>query len=250
MGVPEKLTLNLMDKPNLRKAMEDSPQLAKEIMSTFAFLMDEAFDTSKGTRWADLPKLFSNKLDFQSLVRGVLRGALDVRAMHEEGYEALNVEIHPLALLHPQTIMSDADEAPKKYTYAKWRKHFQLPPDVEISEEVVSEVIRKVLRYARWVNIEQLAKALDANQMTTYRGLGELAIEKLPFVPALRYQKEKFGDLHVGKMLTDIGMLDCGPLPDDYIGKCPACVAYNLVYVTDEHEGCLACNAGFTSTGG
>lgn len=227
-------------KPNLLKVMHENPALAKEVIGTFVQLMEESFSPDKGISWSELPKKLHKELTFQALIRGVLRGALDVQAMNPEAYDALQVEVHPLAMLSPR----------KNYlsggmTVYNWRDHFKMPADTQVSEETVAQLIRKTLRYARYIKMEELHNALEYNQIATYRGMGDDQIAKLPMYPALRYQL-KIGALHVGKFFDDIGFLDCGTY-EIGIDEDPICQACGHEGVQDigKYQVCLNCNAGY-----
>lgn len=226
--------INLDDKPNLSQALSENPKLAKEIIATFVQLMEESFDESKGIRWADLPKELHQDLTFSDLVKGVLRGALDVKKFNPIVFDALRIELHPLSIMSPRKNYIDGG-----YKYHNWRQHFALSPSTEVAE-AVEQVVRKLLRYAKVIDIQTLSEHLTANQISTYRGLGEEQVRKLPFYPALRYQ-QRSGDLHVGKFYDDVGFFDCGANDEDY---CLACNRHDL-YQVGKYKVCLACNAGF-----
>jgi hypothetical protein len=229
-------TIKLDDKPNLTKALQENPQLAKQVIGTFVQLIEESFDDSKGITWAELPQQLHNDLTFSDLVKGVLRGALDTKKLNPDAFDALGVEVHPLSILSPRKNYIDGG-----VKYYDWRGHFGLPQDTYIGSETVEQVIRKLLRYSKIINVETLKQHLEANQIATYRGLGDEQVRKLPFYPALRFQSQKFGDLHVGKFYDDVGFFDCGHNDKDY---CPACNRFDLRQI-GEYKVCLACNAGY-----
>lgn len=235
-----KFTIGTDDKPNLEKAMKENPEQAKEVISVFVSLMEEAFSRDKGVTWAELPKQLHKDLDFGSLVRGVLRGSLDLKDISPESFDALKVEIHPLAMLQPRKNYLDGS-----MRYTNWRNHFSLPDDAQVNEKTVADIFRKLLRYGRFVKIDELRKALEANQIAVHRGLGDVQMEKLPFTPALRYQREHFGELHVGKFMDEVGFFDCGTIGKGFEGPvCPACGHDSLDRIED-YALCLDCNAGF-----
>ena len=231
-------TINTVDKPYLEKAMREESALAKEVISVLALLMNEAFDPSKGIRWADLPKELHKDLDFGSLVRGVLRGSMDLKDISPDAFDALKVEVHPLAMLQPRKNYLEGG-----MRYHNWRNHFKLDEGTPVSEETVSNIFRKMLQHIRFVKIDQLRQALESHQIAAHRGLGDVQIEKLPFVPALRYQKKQFDDLHVGKFLEQYGLFDCGSIGFDET-KCLACASDDLKLLGN-HMGCMSCNAGY-----
>lgn len=227
--------IKLDDKPNLTKALQENPTLAKQVIGTFVSLIEESFDSSKGITWADLPQQLHQDLTFPDLIKGVLRGALDTKKMNPITFDALKVEVHPLSILSPRKNYIDGN-----YKYYDWRNHFGLSPEVRVDGITIEETIRKLLRYAKVINIETLQKHLEVNQIATYRGLGDEQVRKLPYYPALRYQ-QKSGDLHVGKFFEDVGFFDCGTSDKDY---CLACNRYDMEQIGD-YKVCRACNAGF-----
>lgn len=229
-------TIKLDDKPKLTKALQDNPQLAKQVIGTFVSLIEESFDDSKGITWADLPQQLHENLTFPDLVKGILRGAMDVKKLNETNFDALGVEIHPLSLLSPRKNYIDGT-----MRYYNWRGHFDLDQDIPLDSKAVEAIVRKMFRYTKYMDIETLKNHLEVNQIATYRGLGLEQVKKLPYYPALRYQQEKFGDLHVGKFYDDVGFFDCGTSDKDY---CPACNRFDIRQV-GEYKVCLACNAGY-----
>jgi hypothetical protein len=233
----DKFTIHLTDKPAISKLLEENPKLGKEVIGLFVSLIEES--AQKG--WATLPGEFHKDLSFSDLVRGILRGSLDLPDINPDAYDALKAEVHPLALLSPRK--NYLDGGVKLYN---WRNHFKLPEGTTVSEETVASIFRKLLRYGKYIKIEELAKALEANQLTTFRGLGERSVELLPMVPALRYQQRTKGDLAVGKFFDEIGFLDCGIIPEDFkeFEMCPACEHPSLTML-GHHAVCLNCNAGF-----
>jgi len=231
-----KFSIDTADKPFLKIAMKQEPTLAKEVIKTFAYLMNEAFDPKKGVRWVDLPKEFDKNLSFEELVQGTLRGMLDVQQINPEAYDALLAEVHPMSLMMPRK--SPLDDVARLYD---WRRHFGLPSDVAVNGETIATILRRILRYAKYIKMEDLQQALEYNQVASFRGLGSEQIKKMPFYPALRYQREKFGELHVGKFFDDIGFFDCGKHSSS---ECPACQK-DLIDVNEKYKGCMYCNAGF-----
>lgn len=228
-----KINIDTSDKPLLESLLKTDREAAKEIISTFTALMEEAI--AKG--WAKLAKDIHKDLKFGELVRGVLRGSLDLKDINPDAFDALGVEVHPLAILSPRKNYLEGG-----LRYTDWRGHFGLPEGTIMSEETVADIFRNMLRYTKYVKVKQLAQALENNQLATFRGLGDRNVELLPMVPALRYQRAKFGELQVGKLLEDNGFLECGEIVD--VSKCPACKREPLTVVGSYHC-CYACNSGF-----
>jgi hypothetical protein len=228
--------INVDDKPNLKKALSENPQQAKEVIQTFVQMMELSFDESNGIRWADLPKELNEKLTFNDLIKGVLDGLLSTRQVNPETFDVMKIEVHPLSILSPRRNYIDGG-----YKYYNWREIFKLDEHEPINYLTIAKILRKMLRYIKYIDIQTLAEHLQANQITTYRGLGDEQIKRLPFYPAIRYQQKLKGDLQVGKFYDDVGFFDCGTNEKDY---CLACNRYDLHKIGD-YKVCLACNAGF-----
>ena len=230
--------INLDSKPGLSKALQENPKLAKEVIGTFVALMEEAFDDSKGIRWADIAQQLHRDLTFGDLIRGILKGSLDLKNINPDAYDALKLEVHPLAMLSPRKNYIDGG-----MKISNWRGHFRLPEETIVSEETISKMFNRMLRYTKYVRIEDLAKAMEANQLVTFRGLGDKSVELLPMIPALRYQRAILGELQTGKFLDDIGAIDCGDILTD-TEECPAC-SHDGLKTLGKYKICLTCNAGY-----
>jgi hypothetical protein len=161
--------------------------------------------------------------------------------MNADIFDVLKVEVHPLSMLTPRRNYIDGG-----LKYYQWREHFKLPANAPVNGETVERIIRKLLRYSKYIDVQTLQEHLTSNQIATYRGLGAEQVNKLPFYPALRYQQKEKGDLHVGKFFDDIGFLDCG---ENEKGYCLACNRYELQRI-GHYKCCLACNAGYIDIGG
>jgi hypothetical protein len=234
-------TINLKtdDKPHLSALMKSNPKLAKEVIETFVSCMEEACNPESGMMWAELPGKFSDQLSFRDLILGILKGSLDLKELNPEAFDAIKEEVHPLSMLMPRKDWLNGGM--RRY---EWRNHFRLPKDAQINQDTVSDIFRKLLRYYKYVKVDDLAYAMINNQIKTFEGLGERNVAMLPFVPALRYQQKHFGDLHVGKFFDDIGALDCGEIGTEV--ECPSCqTPYNELWYLGEHIICPSCNAGF-----
>lgn len=232
----DRITLKLDDKPYLQQLLQKEPVKAKEIIATFVSMME----TCAKNGWADQPRAFHPELTLEALVAGVLKGALNLPEMAPETYSILKEEVHPLSMLSAKINPMNGS-----VRYVNWHKHFRLPEEATVDESTIALIIRKMLRYAKYVNVEELAKALDANQVAVYRGLGHEEAKKLPFYPALRYQREHFGELHVGKFFDEIGAFDCGEWQTDIDEECLACGVDDLKRCGD-YVVCPSCNAGYT----
>jgi hypothetical protein len=225
--------------PQLEELMRKNPQKAKELMGVFIECMNEAAEN----KWYELPDLFArNELTFSDLIKGILHGSLDLPKMNPEAYDALREEVHPLSMLSVRK-----DYLSGGYRNYNWRQHYRLPHTALVNQETVAEIFRKLLRYYKYVKVDDLANALVNNQIATFKSLHEA--ENLPFYPALRYQKEHFGELQVGKFFTDIGAFDGGTLPSlpmegEWEG-CPACQSQEDFWQVKDKIVCPRCNIGF-----
>jgi len=238
------LKIGLDSRPNLARAMQESPTLAREVLATLMDLADESFSPDKGIRWADLPQHLHEKLTYRQLVTGIMRGTLDAREINPDSFDVLKAEVHPLSYFADRRSALD-----NSVRYARWRAHFAMPEGMPIDEVAIADIFRKLLRYARYVDIGALKQALESQQIASFRGLGERAVALLPMIPALRYQQKLFDDLHVGKFYDAVGAFDCGRLPERNDGKtCPACERPGMHH-TDNYAICLDCNAGFRKEG-
>lgn len=231
------MSISFDDKPNLTRALGENRALATEVIKTFISLMEESFDDTKGVMWADLPKQLHKDLTFKDMVRGVVKGALDLKGINPDAFETLKAGVHPLSLLQSRKNMLDGG-----MIYSKWRQHFAMPEDSPIDEDSIAAIIQKLLRYSKYVKVADLQRALESNQLAVHRGIGHEQVAKLPFVPALRYQQREFGDLRAGKFYDEIGFFDCGELVTAE-EDCPAC-SHSLTEL-GKYRVCLACNAGY-----
>lgn len=224
--------IRLDDKPELAELFKNEPDKAKEIIACFVDLMR----ISAKEKWHELPSKFHKDLTLKQLIHGILFGALDLKGINPTAYDVLGEEVHPLSMLSPRMNFLTGE-----MQYANWRNHYRLPKGAEVSQHTIEQIFRKLLRYYKYVDVEQLSNALITKQIKAYEGLGERAVTTLPFYPALRYQQEQFGDLHVGKFYDDIGAFDCGTTTEK---NCPACKTAELK-VIEEYHVCPNCNGGF-----
>lgn len=234
-----KFSIDTSNKPKLEALMKSDKGKAKEIIDTFVSLIEESLDDSNGIPWADLPAKFGGGLTFPQLIKGILHGSLDLKSINPDVYDIMFEEIHPLSMLTPR---KDALNEGTKYT--DWREHFKMAPGTSINQNTIEAIFRKLLRYYKYVNFDDLAGALMYNQIATFKGLGDHNVKVLPFYPALRYQKETLGELHVGTFIDSIGSLDCGKWQHEYGEQCPACKGEETKEL-GKHIVCLSCNAGY-----
>ena len=234
-----KFSIDTSDKPKLEALMKSDKVKAKEIINTFVSLIEESLDDSNAIPWVDLPEKFGGGLTFPQLIKGILHGSLDLKDLNPKAYDVFKEEVHPLSMLMPRK-----DDMSGEIRYHDWRNHFKMPPNTPVNQDTIEGIFRKLLRYYKYVKIEDLAGALMSNQIATHKGLGEPNVKVLPFYPALKYQEETKGELHVGMFIDDIGALDCGELSDGHAESCPACITGMLEDV-GKYMICPNCNAGF-----
>jgi hypothetical protein len=223
--------------PFLEGLMKKDPQKARGIMQVFIECMNEAVEND----WHELPELFAGReLSFSDLIKGILHGSLDLPKLNPEAYDALKEEVHPLSMLSIRK-----DYLSGGYRNYNWRQHYRLPHTVEVNQNTIAEIFRKLLRYYKYVKVDDLAQALMNNQIATFKSLHEA--ENLPFYPALRYQQRELGDLQVGMFFSDVGAFDCGEHPTGYDeGEgCPACQSQDKFWHVHDKLICPRCNAGF-----
>jgi hypothetical protein len=237
-----KFNINLDTKPNLNRLRDENKEAYKEIVSTFVDLMEVAAEKS----WHKLPEQIHSSFTFNDVVTGVLNAIMTTREIEPKAYLALEDDLHPLALISDKRkdLITDEPE------YFNWRNHFSLASN-EVSRETLEKIIRKMLYLVRWFDIDTVSKSLMTNSFPI---IDTKDVAKLPFQPALKYQEQHLGELHVGKFLHDIGAFNCGGLVDQYDENiCPACNIGELKYVSvnnKDYHVCPSCNAGFTMDGG
>lgn len=226
-----KFSIDLDDKPNLSRLKSSDVQAFKEIVGTFVGLMEIAAQKN----WHQLPESIHSSLSFKDVIEGVLNATMTTQDMNPETFAALGNDLHPLALLSDQrkNIITGENE---EYD---WKAHFSLGDD-KVTKETLEHVVRKMFYLVRWFSIDDVSKALLAQQFPI---VDSKDIQKLPFQPALRYQQSKLGDLYIGKFLHEIGAFNCGEL-DAEIDNCPACSVGELKRVK-QYKVCPRCNSGY-----
>lgn len=234
-----KLNIDTKNYPHLDDLIKTNPAKAKEIMGVFIGLIDETIEHG----WHELPQLFGrDELTFEALIKGILHGSLDLPDINPEAYDAIKEAVHPLSMIGIRK-----DPITGKISNYNWREHFKLPSTAAVNQDTIAEIFRKLLRYYKYLDVAKLAKAVWSNQVMTHQSMNEC--ERLPFFPALRYQKQHFGDLHVGMFFSDVGAFDCGEYPK--LGEwnhnlCPACQGEDELWEgTADKLICPRCNAGF-----
>lgn len=228
-----KFSINLDDKPHLSKLMKDDPKSFKNIVGTFVNLMEQGAER----QWHKLPDAIHSSLSFADIVGGILNAMMTTDKIEPNAYKTLELDLHPLALLSDKRKNLLTDELEQ----FNWKEHFSMDSN-EISKETIEKIIRKMLYLMRWFDVETVSKSLIANSFPV---VDTKDIQKLPFQPALKYQKEHLGDLFVGKFFHDIGAFNCGDIEHETV-VCPACKIGHLQNtVDDKNIVCPRCNAGF-----
>jgi hypothetical protein len=166
---------------------------------------------------------------------------MTTKEIDPEAFTTLEYDLHPLALISDKrrNLITQNSEP------YDWRHHFSMDTN-EVSQEALEKIIRKLLYLVRWFDIDTVSKSLVSNQFPVIDGKD---IMKLPFQPALKYQKENLGELYVGKFLHDVGALNCGPLPEQNANNCSSCIVGELKHIgvgINHYHVCPRCNAGFT----
>lgn len=222
--------INLDDKPFLSAMKSTDVKAFKEVVGTFVGLMELAAEK----KWHKLPETIHTSLSFKDVVTGVLNGVMTTESINPEAFSTLDADLHPLAL------MSDKrkDLITGENEVYDWKQHFLLDSN-EVSKETIEQIIRKLFYLVRWFDLDSVSKAMLTQQFPV---VDAHDVRKLPFQPALQYQK-KFGDLMVGKFMHDIGALNCGEINKD-TSECPAC-SIGKLEVVHQYKVCPRCNAGY-----
>lgn len=228
------MNINTDNYPHLTQLIKENPVKAKEVMGVFISLIDE----SVKEKWHELPQMFSGgELSFESMIKGILHGSLDLPEMNPEAYDALKEEVHPLSMLAPRK-----DYGKGITRVYDWRSHYRLPRNAPVNQDTIAEIFRKLLRYYKYVKIDDLAKATILNQVATFQSMDEAL--RLPYYPAIRYQQEHMGDLAVGTFFSDVGAFDLGTLKEKP-EICLACNEPSELWEIGNKIVCPRCNGGW-----
>jgi hypothetical protein len=235
--------IDLETKPALSKLMKEDTDSFREIVGSFVNLMELAAKH----KWHELPQYIHTSLSFKEIVTGVLNAVMTTKEIEPDAYVTLEQDLHPLSLLSDKRKNFISGER-ENYD---WMNHFALDSN-EISQQTLEKIIRKMLYLVRWFDIEEVSKALIAREFPIN---DPKDMAKLPFQPALTYQREHMGELYVGKFFHDIGAFNCGTIVAAFqCGNiiegeilCPACGVGELEDIKNYHI-CTRCNAGFETT--
>lgn len=225
-------------KPNLKRLRGKDKAKFLEVVKTFMEIAEEAADDSVPIPWYELPSMLNSKMTMKMVASAALRAVFRADQLNKDTFSVLGATLHPLSHFGERSINRGG-------AYSSWQRYFMLEPDAEVNEESIEKVIRKLLYYSRYIDVEKFGHALLSNQLEAYKALGQESLEKLPFIPALRYQQKQFGDLKVGQFWDGVGAFDCGPLPNKLAWQeCPSCKTSELQEVF-QYLVCTSCNAGF-----
>lgn len=235
------ITIKMADKPNLRALRFHNPKKFKEVLSACIALAEEAAYVGEDRKipWYDLPSKFSPDLDFENTLKAVSAAVFEAQAINPDSFSILEEDVHALAVFKSQSDRTG--------TYPDWRRHFDFPDGYDpAGPKEVTAILRKLLYYARFIDMDKYSKAVLSNHLSVHQALPELNAEKLPFVPALRYQQDQFGDLKVGKFWDDIGAFYGGEMPAGTSAtECPACKAGAIhLKQAGQYLVCECCNIG------
>lgn len=230
------ITIKIDDsKPRLKQAMQSDPAKAKAVIGTFVQMMEDALAYG----WADLPEKFHPDLTFQKLIHDILHGILDLKDIDPSFYDDLGVMIHPFGLMSYS--LPDMTN-PEAAHYWDWQRHYDWQ-DTKGGLPPIQSFLRKLMYYARYLDIEALGKAMFRKDMDVYMSERDLA----PLIaahPAIQYQRRKLGERFAGKIHDGLGTFECGELPP-FSSSCPACTIGELKFIANRHV-CKRCGAGYS----
>lgn len=237
-----KLSIDLDTRPHLRDFIKNNPVQAKEFMT---MLLDGANELVAMRFQLTLVQDTAKQLNLRpaDLFAGVLAGCLNEQLMNERMAHVLGKDILPVAIMTLKGLTIDGDEF-----YADWRRWFGVDRYAELNADSIAKAIAGVMKYARFLDFDKFSEAIEANSIIAFKGLAHEQVKLLPFLPALKYQRDKFGDGKVGKFFGErqAGFFDCGHIDEDE-EYCLACGRPELVKATiTKHKFCKACNAGYT----
>ena len=205
-----KFSIDLEDKPFLKRLSQENKAAFSDIVKTFVGLMEVAAEKN----WHELPQHIHSSLSFSDVVNGVLNAVMTTKEIDKNVFATLEYDLHPLALLSDKR----EDMVTGERMYTDWRSYFSIDSK-DVSRETIEQIIRKMMYLVRWFDIDTVSRALMSSDFPI-RDPKDIA--KLPFQPALKYQAEQLGDLYVGKFFHEIGAFNCGTIEPEAI-ICPAC---------------------------
>jgi len=181
-------------------------------------------------------------INASDILAGIIAGCLNEQFINEQIAPILGKELLPIGILTIKDTAPNGQEL-----YYDWRRWYHLDKRATINADTISKIIGGIMKYARFLDFDKLSEALESNQLIAFRALEVEQVKLLPFYPALRYQKDLFGEFSVGKFMPErnAGFFDCGTI-DAHETHCPACGRRDLQKTKDNlHTYCRACNAGY-----
>lgn len=247
--VPEvakaRLSFEIHDKPNMRFMIRKDPETFRQFMRSWLDIAETMFGIG-------FPMEIINETSDQigippsELIGGIIAGCLNEQFINEKIAPILGKELLPVALLTLKGQMLSGEDA-----YFDWRRWYRMSRHDKVNADTIAKVIGNIMKYARFLDFDKLSEALESNQLIAFKALADEQVKLLPYYPALRYQKEMFGEFHTGKFMPErnAGFFDCGTIEPDET-YCPACGRRDLTKSKDEvHVYCRACNAGYKPKG-
>lgn len=239
------LQFSIEEKHSIRNLIRKDPDKARRFLRMWV----DAADTLIGLGIA--PTLIQDTaeqlgLEPDDVLAGIIAGCLNEQFVNEQIAPILGKELLPLALLTLKDVTLEGEER-----YTDWRRWFQLEKRSTINAQSIAEIIGGIMKFARFLDFDKLTEALDSNQLIVFKSLPMEQAKLLPFTPALRYQKEIFGEFQVGTFFQDrkAGFFNCGEI-DPQAQECEACGRADLKKTKDgKYIYCRACNAGYKIKG-
>ena len=235
------LQFNIENKQHLRNLIRKNPEQARAFLRMWV----DAADNLIGT--GILPGLIDETaqqvgIDPSDILAGIISGCLNEQFINEQIAPILGKELLPIGILTLKDTAPNGEEL-----YFNWRKWYHLEKRATINADTISRIIGNIMKYARFLDFDKLSEALESNQLIAFKALENEQVKLLPFYPALRYQKDLFGEFSAGRFMTErnAGFFDCGFIEPSET-HCPACGRRDLQKTKDnKHVYCRACNAGY-----
>jgi hypothetical protein len=226
------ITINLENYPHLKELFDKDKTKAREAITACLNLAGELEPYFEMVEPFDAANL-------EELLKDVVHGVLDHEGWDTTGI--LGYTAHPFGRFKEKGMPLPSGED----TFFNWQKRW--------GTNNKRLLLSKMLKYFRYLDFEQLAKALRSDELHTHYSMRDKD-SLIPIQPALVYQHKNFGELQVGKFVEDTGFFDCGVVPELWENdecRCPACGAEseNLIYRTDERQNCLRCGSSFSLGG-
>lgn len=239
------LQFSIEDKQHIKTLIRKNPDQARRFLRMWV----DAADTLIGL--GILPTLIDDtaeqlNLNPSDVLAGIIAGCLNEQFVNEQMAPILGKDLLPIAILTLKDVTLEGEER-----YYDWRRWFQLEKRTTLNADTIANVIGNIMKYARFLDLDKMSEALESNQLITFKALPMEQAKLLPYTPALRYQKELFGEFKVGTFFPDrkAGFFNCGEI-DSQAQECEACGRADLKKTKDgKFIYCRACNAGYKIKG-